>query len=56
MIFVSVGTHEQPFDRLIKYIDNMKKENIVEDEIIIQTGFSTYIPQYCKWEKGELKY
>ncbi len=51
MIFVSVGTHEQPFDRLIKYIDNMKKENIVEDEIIIQTGFSTYIPQYCKWEK-----
>ena len=26
MIFVTVGTHEQPFDRLIKKIDELKKE------------------------------
>lgn len=50
MIFVTVGTHEQSFNRLVKYMDEYKKNNIDED-IIIQTGFSTYIPQYCTWEK-----
>lgn len=25
MIFVTVGTHEQPFDRLIKKVDELKK-------------------------------
>ena len=25
MIFVTVGTHEQPFNRLIKKIDELKK-------------------------------
>lgn len=25
MIFVTVGTHEQPFDRLVKAVDALKK-------------------------------
>lgn len=49
MIFVTVGTHEQPFDRLIKCIDNMKKNGEIQEDIIIQTGFSTYQPRYCVW-------
>ncbi len=51
MIFVTVGTHEQPFDRLVKYIDNLKKNGEIADEVIIQTGFSTYEPKYCTWSK-----
>lgn len=51
MIFVTVGTHEQPFNRLIEKIDSLKKDNLIEDEIIIQTGFSTYEPKYCSWSK-----
>lgn len=51
MIFVTVGTHEQPFNRLIKYVDNLKHDNKIRDEVIMQTGFSTYEPQYCKWSK-----
>lgn len=51
MIFVTVGTHEQPFNRLIKEIDNLKQKGIIKEEVIIQTGFSTYEPRYCKWEK-----
>lgn len=51
MIFVTVGTHEQQFDRLIKKIDELKKNSIVEDDFIIQTGYSEYIPQYCEWSK-----
>ena len=51
MIFVTVGTHEQPFDRLIKKVDELKRDNIIKDDIIMQTGFSTYEPKYCKWSK-----
>lgn len=51
MIFVIVGTHEQPFNRLIEYIDNMKKDGLIDEEVIIQTGYSTYEPQYCTWKK-----
>ena len=51
MIFVTVGTHEQPFNRLIEYIDNLKRDGVITEEVIIQTGFSTYEPKYCKWSK-----
>ena len=51
MIFVTVGTHEQQFNRLIEKIDNLKKNGIIKDEVFIQTGFSTYEPKYCKWSK-----
>lgn len=51
MIFVTVGTHEQQFNRLIKKIDELKRDNIITEAVIIQTGFSTYVPQYCKWSK-----
>ena len=51
MIFVTVGTHEQPFDRLIKAIDDLKADGTLTEEVIIQTGFSTYIPKHCKWKK-----
>lgn len=50
MIFVTVGTHEQPFNRLVEEIDRLKKEAIITDDVFIQTGFSTYIPQYCDWK------
>lgn len=51
MIFVTVGTHEQPFNRLIQCVDDLKKNNIIQEEVIIQTGYSTYEPKYCKWQK-----
>lgn len=51
MIFVTVGTHEQPFDRLIKKVDELKKNGVIQEEVIIQTGFSKYEPQYCQWSK-----
>lgn len=51
MIFVTVGTHEQPFNRLVKYIDSLKKDGTITEEVIIQTGYSTYEPKYCRWQK-----
>ena len=31
MIFVTVGTHEQPFNRLIQKIDELKKDGTIQD-------------------------
>ena len=44
MIFVTVGTHEQPFDRLIKCVDELKRDNKIKENVIIQTGYSNYEP------------
>ena len=51
MIFVTVGTHEQPFNRLIECVDKLVEQGIIKEEVIIQTGFSTYEPKHCKWKK-----
>jgi UDP-N-acetylglucosamine transferase subunit ALG13 len=51
MIFVTVGTHEQPFNRLVEYVDGLKEQNIIIDDIVIQTGYSTYEPKFCEWSK-----
>lgn len=48
MIFVTVGTHEQQFNRLIKEIDEIKKNHDIGD-VIIQRGYSTYEPLYCEY-------
>ena len=51
MIFVTVGTHEQPFDRLVQYLDEQKAAGIITEEVIIQTGYSNYEPVHCTWSK-----
>ena len=49
MIFVTVGTHEQPFNRLVEYMDKWASEH--DEDVVIQTGFSTYEPKNCEWSK-----
>lgn len=51
MIFVTVGTHEQPFDRLIKAMDQLKEQNIIKEDVFIQIGHSLYKPKFCDWVK-----
>ena len=51
MIFVTVGTHEQPFDRLIIEIDRLKKNGVIREDVFIQTGYCTYEPVCCDWKK-----
>ena len=51
MIFVTVGTHEQPFDRLVQKIDELVQNGNIKDEVIMQTGYCTYIPQACRAQK-----
>lgn len=51
MIFVTVGTHEQPFNRLIKKIDELVANGDIKEKVIVQTGFSTYKPEHCEAHK-----
>ena len=47
MIFVTVGTHAQPFNRLVKKIDDLVADGTIKEKVVIQTGFSTYQPVHC---------
>lgn len=49
MIFVTVGTHEQPFNRLVEYMDQWASEH--DEEVVIQNGYSTHEPRSCKWQR-----
>ena len=47
MVFVTVGTHEQQFDRLVKAVDDLKADGTLDEPVYIQTGYSTYEPVHC---------
>ena len=49
MIFVTVGTHEQQFNRLVEYMDKWAAEH--DEKVVIQSGYSTYEPKHCEWSK-----
>lgn len=51
MIFVTVGTHEQPFNRLVEYVDKLVENGTISEEVIMQTGYSTYEPKHCNFSK-----
>lgn len=51
MIFVTVGTHEQQFDRLIKEVDILVDKGIIQESVFIQSGYSWYKPKSCKHEE-----
>lgn len=51
MIFVTVGTHEQPFNRLVKKVDDLVAQGNIKEKVVIQTGFSTYNATHCEAHK-----
>lgn len=51
MIFVTVGTHEQPFNRLIEKMDKLVASGDISEKVVIQYGFSTYDAKHCEMHK-----
>lgn len=51
MIFVTVGTHEQQFNRLLETIDKLVENGTIIEEVAVQSGYSDYEPKYCRWKK-----
>ena len=50
MIYVTVGTHEQQFNRLIQCVDELKGNGIIEEEVVIQKGYCTYTPLFSEYK------
>ena len=48
MIFVTVGTHEQPFNRLVEAVDQWAASS--DEDVLIQTGYSTITPKHCRFK------
>ncbi len=47
MIFVTVGTHNQGFDRLVKKMDEIAGD--LEEEVVIQRGHTSYEPRNARF-------
>lgn len=51
MIFVTVGTHEQQFNRLVKAVDDLVADGTIKESVFQQTGYSTYVPTHCEYSQ-----
>lgn len=51
MIFVTVGTHEDSFDRLVMELDRLCANGCLQEEVFIQIGYSKTLPAHAKWAK-----
>lgn len=50
MIFATVGTHEDPFDRLLRALDELVLAGALTEPVVIQSGYATYTPRACTAE------
>ena len=46
MILVTLGTQDKIFDRLIKEVESLIKKGIIKEEVIVQTGDTSYTSKY----------
>ncbi|WP_347862214.1 PssE/Cps14G family polysaccharide biosynthesis glycosyltransferase [Salimicrobium sp. PL1-032A] len=42
MIFVILGTHELPFERLLTEVEKLKASGVIEEDIVVQNGHTPY--------------
>lgn len=46
MIFVTLGTQDFPFNRLLQLVDRLVEEGVLREEVFAQGGFSSYVPRH----------
>lgn len=51
MIFITLGTHEQPFDRIIREVNRLIKQDIIKEEVFMQVGYCYNIIPLCPHEE-----
>jgi UDP-N-acetylglucosamine transferase subunit ALG13 len=49
LIFVTVGTPSNSFERLIKEVDNLVAAEKIKDNVLAQIGYTKYIPKNYSW-------
>lgn len=45
MIFLTVGTQKFQFNRLLQAVDQLIETGVIQDSIVAQCGYSTYVPK-----------
>jgi len=53
MIFVTVGTHTQSFNRLLEEMDRLAGRGEIKEKVVAQIGHSSYEPKNIKWFRFE---
>ena len=48
MIFVMLGTQNNPFQRLLEEIDRLIGKKVIDEEVVVQAGYTEYQPQNGK--------
>lgn len=48
LIFVTVGTQDVPFDRLIKAVDKLVRNGVIKEDVIVQSGCSKFTSKRMK--------
>ena len=51
MIFVTVGSQKFQFNRLLKKIDELIENKVINEEVFAQIGVSNYKPQNYKYKE-----
>lgn len=45
MIFITAGTEQYPFNRLMTWIDFMQQQGLLQQDVVVQYGNSTVMPE-----------
>lgn len=46
IIFVTLGTRKEQFKRLLEYLNELAKQGLVKDKVIVQAGYTEYKSQH----------
>ena len=50
MILLSLGTQDFPFERLLKEVDRLIEQGIIQEEVFAQIGYNDYKPKHYKYK------
>lgn len=50
MIFVTLGSQKFQFNRLLKELDKLIEEGVIEEDVFAQIGYSDYLPRNYKYK------
>lgn len=46
MTFITLGTQNFPFNRLLELVDRLVAEGVIKGEVFAQAGYSSYVPKH----------
>jgi len=51
VILATVGTHEDPFNRLLEALDALVEDGFIEERVVCQSGYCTYEAKHVECHK-----